>query len=188
MILSAGRMTEDRNRFKKASGLSSYCYMIIYSKKILLFLNEINHAIREILSKEVGLKVGRRRFSDRRERASYPINVVIYNNKSMLGYFDPNFYELAFHECLMHSSKQQLHSIIRHELAHYITFIDHGPTIQTHGTEFRAFCQAIGWGEEVYRATFCLDSGQSASAAEESSIFRKIQKLMALTNSSNKNE
>lgn len=162
--------------------------MIVYSKKILLFLNEIHHAIKEILSREIGLKVGRRRFSDRRGRASYPIHVVIYNNKSMLGYFDPHFYELGFHECLMHSSKEQLHSIIRHELAHYITFIDHGSTIQPHGAEFKAFCQTVGWNDEVYRATFCLEGGQSASDTEDSSVLRKIQKLMALANSSNKNE
>ena len=38
----------------------------------------------------------------------------------MLGYFDSNFYELGFHECLMHSGREQLHNVIRHELAHYI--------------------------------------------------------------------
>ena len=43
-------------------------------------------------------------------------------------------------------------------------------------------------GEEVYKATTCLDDGRDASAIEESSILRKVQKLMALANSSNKNE
>ena len=51
----------------------------------------------------------------------------------MLGYFDPNFYELGFHECLMHSSREQLQDIIRHELAHYMTFIEYGAGIQQHG-------------------------------------------------------
>jgi len=162
--------------------------MIIYSKKILLFLDEINCVIKEVLAKEIGLKVGRRRFFDRREKASYPINVVIYNNKSMLGYFDPHFYELGFHECLLHTSKKQLHHVIRHELAHYITFIEHGAAIQPHGSEFKAFCASMGWKEEIYKATFCLEGEQNAPAAEESSILRKVQKLMALTNSSNKNE
>lgn len=162
--------------------------MIIYSKKIIQFVHEIKQTIKSVLSKEVHLKVGRDRFLDRRQKASYPINVVIYNNKRMLGYFDFNFYELGFHESLMQSSKEQLHNIIRHELAHYLTFIAHGEAIQPHGPEFRTFCQQLGWGEEVYRATTCLEDGQSIFSPEESPVLRKVQKLMALATSSNRNE
>jgi hypothetical protein len=160
--------------------------MIVYSKKIVQFIAEIKKTIKTILAKEVGLKVGQNRFLDWRQRSSYPINVVIYNNKRMLGYFDSNFYELGFHESLMH--KQQLHNIIRHELAHYLTFILHGDTIQPHGPEFRAFCEKMGWSEEVYRATICLEEGQPTSPVEESAILRKVQKLMALSTSSNEHE
>lgn len=162
--------------------------MIVYSKKIVQFIHEIKSISKHVLAKEICLKVWGDRFYDRRQETSYPLRIVIYNNKSMLGYFDPNFYELGFHECLMLSSREQLHHIIRHELAHYISFINYGGTIQAHGAEFRAFCQLMGWGEEVYQATTCLDDGRSASDIEESSIFRKIQKLMALASSSNKNE
>jgi hypothetical protein len=162
--------------------------MIVYSKKIVPFINEIKHAIKDILSKEARLKVLRDRFYDRRQEASYPIKVVIYNNKAMLGYFDSNFYELGFHECLMHASKGQLQNVIKHELAHYITFINHGETVQPHGPEFKTFCERMGWGEEVYRAASCLEGGQNAPGVEASGIFRKVQKLMALAASSNKNE
>lgn len=162
--------------------------MIVYSTKIINFIKEIKFTIKDFLSKEVRLKVAGERFYDHKQRASYPIKVVIYNNKSMLGYFDPHFYELGFHECLMHSSQKQLHDIIRHEIAHYITFINYGDKVQSHGMEFKTFCQKMLWSEEVSKATYCLDGGISASNPEESSVFRKIQKLMALTNSSNKNE
>ena len=162
--------------------------MFVYSKRIIQFIREIRLTIRQVLSQEIGLKVGRDRFQDQRGWASYPIKVVIFNNKNMLGYFDSSFYELGFHECLMHASKEQLHQVIRHELAHYLTFIKHGETTQPHGNEFRAFCQRMGWGEEVYRATLCLEGGQPVSGVEGSSIFRKVQKLMALSTSSNKNE
>ncbi len=161
--------------------------MLIYSKKIIRFVSEIKGAVKAIISQEIGLKVARDRFYDRRQETSYPIKVVIYNNKSLLGYFDSSFYELGFHECLMHASRQQLHNIIRHELAHYLAFINHGPSIQSHGPEFRAFCQQMGWGEEVYRAT-CEESEWKAPAEEESAIFRKVKKLMALATSSNQNE
>lgn len=106
----------------------------------------------------------------------------------MLGYFDSNFYELGFHECLMHTNREQLHHLIRHELAHYMIFINYGDTIHPHGTEFRAFCQQMGWGEEVYKASFQLKDELKAPDIEESSVFRKVQKLMALATSSNKNE
>src|SRR5271168_2900326 len=89
--------------------------VIVYSKKIIRFVNQIRRVVKDVLSKEVCLKVANDRFYDRLQRTSYPIHIVVYNNKSMLGYFDPNFYELGFHECLMHLSQEQLHHVIRHE-------------------------------------------------------------------------
>lgn len=162
--------------------------MIVYSKKIIQFVNEIKCSIKHVLSREVNLKVTGNRFYDQRQEISYPIKVVIYNNKRMLGYFDSNFYELGFHECLMQTSREQLHNVIRHELAHYMAFINHGDSIQPHAIEFRTFCQQMGWGEEVYRATICLEGGGQSCDVEESNIFRKVQKLMALATSSNQHE
>lgn len=159
--------------------------MIIYSQKIIRFVNQIKSAIKEILSKEIRLKVTGQRFLNQRQTASYPIKVVIFNNKSLLGYFDPAFYELGFHERLMHASREQLYQIIRHELAHYITYINVGVT-QAHGVEFRTFCREQGWGEDVYLASMTLDEVHSPEV--ESSVLRKVQKLMALATSSNPNE
>jgi hypothetical protein len=160
----------------------------VYSKKIIQFVNEIKCTVKDVLSREIRLKVTGDRFYNRRLETSYPIKVVIYNNKSMLGYFDSDFYELGFHECLMHASREQLHNLVRHELAHYMIFIDYGNAIQPHGPEFKAFCKLIGWNEEVYKATTCLEDGLNASPIEESNVFRKVKKLMALAGSSNKHE
>lgn len=160
--------------------------MSIYSNKIFQFLAEIKKTIKNILSQEMGLKVHGERFYDRAQRTSYPLQIVIFNERKMLGYFDPLFFELGFHERLMFSGKQQLHDVIRHELAHYLTWIAHGNNAQPHGPEFRAFCQSMGWGEEIYRATSCLEEEQSE--VEESAVLRKIKKLMALSTSSNENE
>lgn len=162
--------------------------MIVYSKKIILFITEIKRIVKDVLSKEIHLRVAGDRFYDKREAVSYPIKIVIYNHKSMLGYFEPHFYELGFHECLMHTSPQQLRNVVRHELAHYITSTLYGEGIQAHGVEFRAFCEKMGWGEEVYKATTCLEEGPLAVPIEENPVLRRIQKLMALANSSNKNE
>jgi hypothetical protein len=162
--------------------------MLLYSKKIIKFIDNIKAILKDVLSREIGLKVFGDRFYDRREEYSYPIKTVIFNNQTMLGYFDPHFYELGFHECLMHSNREQLQNIIRHELAHYITFINYGDTVAPHGDEFRAFCKRIGWNEEVHKATTCLDDGICLAQAEENSVLRKVQKLMALATSSNKHE
>lgn len=159
---------------------------MIYSKKIFLFIAEIRQVIHSVLSKEVGLKVTRNRFYDKQLRFSYPIQVVIFNNKSKLGYFESSFFEMGFHETLMYVTKSQLHDIIRHELAHYLLFIQFGNTIQPHGTEFRTFCLSLGWGQNVFAATCCIEKEERP--AETSGVLRKVQKLMALSQSANPNE
>jgi hypothetical protein len=162
--------------------------MFIYSKKIIRFVSDIKRMIRDVLSQELCLKVGQSRFYNQRGTISYPIHVVIYNHKSMLGYFDPSFYELGFHECLMHSSQEQLGQVVRHEIAHYINFIKYGLLIQPHGVEFKSLCAQMGWSEEVSRATLCLEDPLKESAPAESVIFRKVQKLLALASSRNQHE
>ena len=162
--------------------------MIVYSKKLMQFINEIKNTVRGILIREVGLRVTVDRFYDRMQRSSYPIHVVIFNDTNQLGYFDAGFYELGFHECLMHSRREQLHNIIRHELAHYMTFINFGMPFTPHSAEFRATCQLLGWGEEVQCAATSVDSKGQDAFEEESSILRKVKKLLALASSSNVHE
>ena len=159
--------------------------MILYSKKILLFIEEIKRMVGQVLSKEMGLKISKERFCNRTETVSYPIKIVVYNNKSVIGYFDPEFYEMGFHECLMQVSKDQLHNVIRHEIAHYMTFIEYGAIFEPHGEEFRSFCKQMKWGEEIYAASINLDQPLEI---EHSSVLRKVEKLIALGASSNEYE
>lgn len=160
--------------------------MWLYSKEIIQFIGEIQKEIQQILSCELGFKVVGNRFHCRRRLHSYPIKVVVYNHKSMLGYFDPEFYEMGFHARLIPLPKEQRRQIIQHELAHYITFIDHGPNIQAHGPEFKALCRKMDWGEEVARACFSLESNEVSTPPPP--LLKKIQKLMALSQSSNAHE
>lgn len=161
--------------------------MLVYSEKIIQFIGEIKATIKEILSREVELKVRGERFYDKKERASYPIKVVIYNSQRMLGYFNADFFELGFNVCLMHSNKGVLHNVIRHEIAHYITFMNYGDT-DPHGSEFRVTCEKLGWGKEIYEASTCIDDHNQDTSLSESPVLRKVQKLMALTTSSSKQE
>lgn len=162
--------------------------MLVYSIKITKFIEFIKSAIKEILSKELKLKVYRERFYNSTQCHHYPIKVVIYNDKSMLGYFDSDFFELGFHERLMQVNKEQLYNIIRHELAHYLAFLKYGHDSKPHGWSFKTFCQSVGWGEEISAASVCLEENMHSYSSETSSTFRKIQKLMALATSSNPNE
>lgn len=162
--------------------------MILYSSKIIRFIFEIKKMAVEILSQELGLKTGRDRFYDREKKYSYPIRIVMYNHQKMLGYFDPNFYELGFHECLMQTSRETLKNVIRHELAHYVVFIQEGGAVLPHGCEFKSFCKQAGWGDEVSRSTACLDGGRETLDGVEKSVLRKVQKLMALASSASSNE
>ena len=162
--------------------------MLVYSKKIIQFIEEIKRSIKEILSKDLGLTLREDFFSNPERNCFYRISVVIYNDRNMLGYFDPNLYELGFHERLMYVNKNQLHNIIRHELAHYLIFIRYAYPVAAHGVEFRHFCRQVGWGEDVYNATIDLNDNLNEKNIEESDVFRKVQKLMALSTSSNQNE
>ncbi len=158
--------------------------MLVYSHKIIAFVTEIKKLVKRILTQEIGLNVHGDRFYNDKRRASYPLKIVIYNETRTLGYFDSNFLELGFHESLMHASKTQLNNIIRHELAHYLTYIYYGEGIKPHGAEYKAICQKFGWGKEISEATATLEEAELG----ESSILRKVQKLMALSTSSNKHE
>lgn len=162
--------------------------MIVYSERIVHFISQIKKHIRSILSREMGLKVQKSRFLDVSETMSYPIKIVIFNQKGMLGYFHSDFLELGFHERLMYEKTETLINLIRHELAHYMTYISYGDKVQSHGPEFREICQKYGWGKEVSLSSICLDGKGDDEIQEESRVFKKVKKLMALGSSSSQNE
>ncbi|MBM3197980.1 MAG: DUF2786 domain-containing protein [Chlamydiae bacterium] len=162
--------------------------MKVYSRSLGLFVEEIKKIIKEILAKEIGVKVLRERFYDEDQKNSYPINIVIFDHKGALGYFHPQFYELGFHKRLLYVSKQILYSIIRHELAHYFVFIKYGGSEAPHGSFFQRFCASQGWKEDVMRASICVEDLEGSSEQEVSGILRKVQKLLALTTSHHRHE
>ena len=141
--------------------------------------------VKDVLTKEAHLQVRGDRFYNIERSASYPIKVVIYNSSNTLGYFDSNFLELGFHERLMHTSKTVVCNIVRHELAHYLTFMIYGDTKTPHSKEFQLICSRFGWGKEISEAAIAIENVTDLS---ESPIHRKVQKLMALSSSSNKHE
>lgn len=162
--------------------------MIVYSEKIIGFLCIVKKVVKEILTHEASLRVSRDRFYDQTGRFSYPIHIVIYHSKNVLGYFNAPFYEIGINEVLMHAKVNDLKNVIRHEIAHYLTFINHGAETSPHGFAFKECCAMFGWGEEVSKASICLEELSNAPPHEKASIFRRVQKLMALSSSSSQNE
>jgi hypothetical protein len=156
--------------------------MIVYSEKIVAFVREIKFILKKILIEEVKLKVHGDRFYDKSCKYSYPIKIVIFNSGAKLGYFNADFYELGFHESVFYSSKEQIENLIRHELAHYLTFLKYGEGFFPHGKEFLSICKELNWGKKIYQATTSLEQ---APLLNKSSIARKIEKLIALGSSSN---
>jgi len=161
--------------------------MAIYSKRISFFLCEIKRLVVNILTKEAGLEVKKDYFYDFTQEKLYPIHVVVYNDRSHIGYFDSDFYEMGFHEKLLRSDHTTLLRVIRHEIAHYLTFIQYG-RVSAHGNEFHLTCRRLGWGKEISSAQICLEEIPQSDREAQAPIVRKIQKLLALSESKNAHE
>ena len=165
----------------RSSTISS---MILYSEKIITFIKGAKKALKEILENEVRLRVFRDRFYF--GSYSYPIHIVIYQSKNVLGYFNAPFYEIGINEVLLNAPLDELKNILRHEMAHYLTYIKYGSDPMPHGDEFNECCKKYGWGKEVSKSSICVEKLKIDTKKE--AVFRKVQKLMALSTSRSKNE
>jgi len=128
----------------------------------------------------------RSRFSYR--GATYPLVFVVFEHTTKLGFFHPALFEIGINRRIMIQANQNdLLNLIRHELAHYITWIETGGRGQAHGNEFREICRKYGWGKEVY-ASMCEIEKAIETPLEEDRLLQKIKKLLALGTSNNVHE
>lgn len=154
---------------------------LLYSETISLFLKKVKQEARSILKHEMGLHLGRQRFWVK--QTGYPLHFVVFEHPSKCGYFDPEMYEVGINKCYLFESDEALRDLLRHELAHYITFIEHGVSVPHHGKEFHAVCKRYGCKAEVARATT-----QPKETAESLRILQRVQKLLALSSSHHAHE
>jgi len=164
--------------------------MKVYSAQIVRFMQTIQIKIKYILTHEVRALVRGNRFVlPERKGYSYPISVHMFQKKHVLAYFEPEWFALGFHRQLLYAKQEVLESILRHELAHYIAFIEYGPYIQAHGWEFIAICERYGWKGDVTKASLCAEQiDQVVTMNNDAAIVRKVHKLLALTTSANRYE
>jgi hypothetical protein len=87
------------------------------------------------------------------------------------------------------ASLSLIRDILKHELAHYLTFLIHG-SVQAHGAEFRETCRRFGFPEEVSQATMNLDESNLAKEGDLRSekVLERVKKLLELARSSNTHE
>jgi hypothetical protein len=158
--------------------------MIIYSKTIQSQLSILNTLAKIILAEEMKIEVARKRFFY--NDLSYPIIILAMEHPKKLGEFQPHSYRILINRKLFFEhDKEVLKNVLRHELAHYLTYIKYGSDCEAHGVEFRETCKNCGWGEEVYLSTYAITN---QTEINKPAILDKIKKLLKLAASSNEHE
>ncbi|MEN8189896.1 MAG: DUF2786 domain-containing protein, partial [Thermodesulfobacteriota bacterium] len=172
--------------------------VIVFSKNILCFIERLQKMAVDILSREVGVGTSRKtsRFLYGDHYFCYSIN--IFEGSSQLGYFDPPLFEIGINRALIYTAKEEvLRNILRHEIGHMIVHIrqkvngsDNSCRELPHGSEFRAFCRAQGWGDDVVRASGSVETMNDNSAVDVRAerMIGKVRKLLRLAESSNHHE
>lgn len=163
--------------------------MHLHSKTIEAFLTRVKKDTRNILRTEMNLDVLKSRILYK--GILYPLNIVVFEDNSRLGYFDSRTYELGLSKKLMYLAKTEvLLNIIRHELAHFMIYLTLGARA-AHGEEFHSMCRRFGWGAEVYNsyANIELENNKLNDEDEKTQkLLARLKKLMALASSDNTHE
>lgn len=162
--------------------------MFIYSETVNTFLARVRSYAKEILEREMHLKISRSRLFYR--GVFYPINFVVYEGPN-LGYWDYRSYQIGINKRVMLSAKTDvIKDILRHELAHMFMTYSQGNELTPHSPEFRVLCRSFGWGENVYAARTTLENENQKIEGDIASekLIEKIKKLLSLASSSNAHE
>lgn len=139
---------------------------------------------KNIISKEVGLELSRDFFCY--QKKFYPIKIKFNiqehdQTKIVIGSFNSqnltitiNYY---YYKYLNNEDKLNL---LRHEIAHYLDFIQRGDYGQQHDAHFHHLCESMGWGNDVYASTINSEIVEKIKKSHKNK--ERSQKLMALAN------
>lgn len=163
--------------------------MFLHSDTISAFISRVRLNVREIVNTEMKLKMDRSRIQYK--RILYPLNIVVFEDNTRLGYFDSRNYELGLSKKLMYLAQDEvIKNILRHELGHFMCYLIYGPIV-LHGEEFHQVCRDFGWGPEVYGAYANVEvENNKVIDANESTqkLLERLKKLLALASSDNIHE
>jgi len=161
--------------------------VFIYDQTTLAFNAKAENILKEILI-SCGFEVYRTRFLY--NHRFYPINVVTFEG-SELGHFSVPYLQIGLNKKLIYLAKDSvLRDILKHELAHYLTYVFYGEVKFPHGEEFKKICRQFHFPDDVERATIDLDLANEKKEGdlESEKIIEKVKKLLSLAQSSNVNE
>lgn len=120
----------------------------------------------------------------------YPIKIVVFEGRE-LGLFDSSYYHIGLNRKLIYQVKDSvLRDILKHEVAHYLTFIHYGQVEKPHGPEFKEICHRYGLNSEVAKSSIDLHIANALKEGDLKSdaVLEKVKKLLALAQSSNSHE
>lgn len=163
--------------------------MIVFSKTLFSFAQRLEKLLKEILQNETSLIVRTSRFEFK--GYLYPIHVVTFESSSKLGYFDPANYQIGINKNLLTEVKTKtLKDILRHELAHYLAYIEFGEEALNHGEFFKLICQRYNWESEVSKASMnpSEEYQRLEGDLEAEKVYQKVKNLFKLATSSNRHE
>jgi hypothetical protein len=161
--------------------------MIIYDQTSIAFIQRTEELLKEILV-TLGFEVRTKRFVFK--KYLFPVNVVVFEGGSELAHFNASYYQIALNRKLIYQAKDSvLRDILKHELAHYLTFLEFG-SVQAHGAEFKETCHRYGFPAEIALATMNLEQANLSKEGDIDSekILEKVKKLLQLAQSSNAHE
>ena len=120
---------------------------------------------------------------------SYPISLSVFERKNELALFDSSTLQISLNKSLIYSIKESvLKDILRHELAHYLVFIE-GGSRTPHGDEYKSLCKRYNWPVDVSSSAMNLDvANLSEGEIPTEKILNKIKNLFKLAESSNPHE
>jgi hypothetical protein len=163
--------------------------MKIYSEAIHLFTQRCEKYLKEIIQNETSIKLNRSRFEI--NKYTYPLHIVAFTNMNKIGYFDPHTYQIGINQNLMLEAKTTvIKDILRHEFAHYLTYIKYPEASKAHGEEFKSVCSAYAWDQSISKAHINIDSANNLIEGDLKSekIITKIKALLKLAQSDNVHE
>jgi hypothetical protein len=160
--------------------------MIIYDQTAIAFLQKCQVLVKQILGE---LKIQTRQSRFVLKGYLYPIQVVVFEGRE-LAHFDASYLQIALNRKLITGAKESvLRDILKHEIAHYLTFILHGE-VASHGQEFHQVCRDYGLSPEIAQATMQLEAANQEKVGdlEAEKVLEKVKKLLQLARSNNAHE
>lgn len=168
----------------------AFCFMQVYSKATIQFLKVCKAKAKIILNDEMRLNYSRNRI--KWKNYTLPLNFVVFEHESMLGFFNHHLYQIGLNKRLLLLDDQRvLENVIRHELAHLETFLRHSNSVDDHGPEYRAICKSHNWHDEVYSSKILLKDKLPSFIEKNRAhdkLKEKVTKLLSLANSDNIHE